>query len=344
MTGFRLVSDSLHGAVIGRGVYFGDFTDQQAYNLAGSDSPEGVHVAEQGVGQVSSSANGQDAGDVGTGVQGALRIGGFAVTDIQNTNNRRNNTGQSQQERISYTFAAFERNRTQSQSRDDSAYIRFKQVSAHTGYVAYVIAYVIGDGSRVTGIVFRNTGFHLTYQVSAYVGSFGVDTAANTGKQCDGTCAQTETGYDIHVRTVFAKQSKSQRYTGDAQANHAQTHYGTAGESNLQCLGHAVFSSRRGTNVSFGGNIHAAVTGQNGENCAGNEADCCHGSQENTDNNCNNQNEYSQCFVFTVQERHSTFVNVPGNFLHQFIAGFRFHDGTAQHGSDQKREDTGANG
>ena len=85
MTGFRLVSDSLNGAVISRGVYFGDLTNQQTYNLAGSDSPESIHVTEQRVGQVSSSANGQDAGDVGTGVQGALRIGGFAVTVIEET-------------------------------------------------------------------------------------------------------------------------------------------------------------------------------------------------------------------------------------------------------------------
>ena len=74
------------------------------------------------------------------------------------------------------------------------------------------------------------------------------------------------------------------------------------------------------------------------------KADRRHRSQENTDDNCNNQNEYSQRFVFTVQERHGTLVNMPGNFLHQSVTGFRPHDGAAQHGSDQKRKDTGANG
>jgi hypothetical protein len=56
------------------------------------------------------------------------------------------------------------------------------------------------------------------------------------------------------------------------------------------------------------------------------------------------QDEYSQRFVFTVQERHGTLVDVSGNFLHQCVTGFRPHDGAAQHGSNQKREDTGANG
>ena len=105
-----------------------------------------------------------------------------------------------------------------------------------------------------------------------------------------------------------------------------------------------MFSSRSGTDVSFGSYVHTAVPGQDGEDCACNEADRSHGSQENSDDDCNNNNEYSQRFVFAIQERHSTFVDVAGNFLHQCVTGLRLHDRAAQHGSDQQREDTGANG
>ena len=105
-----------------------------------------------------------------------------------------------------------------------------------------------------------------------------------------------------------------------------------------------MFSSRRGAYVCFGGYIHAAVPGKNGEDGACNEADCGHGFQENANKNCNNQDEYSQRFVFTVQESHGALVDVSGNFLHQCVTGFRPHDRAAQHGSNQKRKDTGANG
>jgi hypothetical protein len=61
--------------------------------------------------------------------------------------------------------------------------IRPEKVSAHTGYVAYVITYVIRNGGRVTRIILRDAGFHFTHQVSANVCSFGIDTATYTGKQ-----------------------------------------------------------------------------------------------------------------------------------------------------------------
>jgi hypothetical protein len=61
--------------------------------------------------------------------------------------------------------------------------IRPEKVSAHTGYVAYVITYVIGDGGGVAGIVFGDTGFYFSYEVGAYVGGLGIDTTTDTGEE-----------------------------------------------------------------------------------------------------------------------------------------------------------------
>ena len=80
--------------------------------------------------------------------------------------------------------------------RNNGTYIGFEQVGAHTRYVAHVIAYVIGNSCRVQRVVFRNAGFYFTYKVSANVGSFGINTAANTGKQSNRRSAERKAGDD----------------------------------------------------------------------------------------------------------------------------------------------------
>jgi hypothetical protein len=72
---------------------------------------------------------------------------------------------------------------SQYNSSQNGSYIRTKKVGTHTGNVTNIITYVIGDCCRVAGIIFRNTGFHFTNKVSAYVSSFCIDTTTNTGKQ-----------------------------------------------------------------------------------------------------------------------------------------------------------------
>jgi hypothetical protein len=59
---------------------------------------------------------------------------------------------------------------------ENGSHIRSEEVGTHTGYVAHVVAYVVGDSGRVARIIFRDAGFHLAHEVSAYVGSLRVDT------------------------------------------------------------------------------------------------------------------------------------------------------------------------
>ncbi len=152
------------------------------------------------------------------------------MTYVKDADDRSNDTAHGQQESIFYARTIFISYSAQGQSGNDSAYIRFKQIGAHTSNVAYVIAYVIGNNGRVSGIIFRNTGFNLTYQVGTYVGSLSVNAAAYTCEQGDRAGAQTKTSNNINVAV---KNEISDGQTQDAQANYAQTHYGTTGKGNL---------------------------------------------------------------------------------------------------------------
>ena len=81
---------------------------------------------------------------------------------------------------------------TQSGGGENRATVALVEVGAHARDVANVVAHVVGDGCRVTRIVFRNARLDLTNQVGTDVGSLGVDTTTNTSEQCLGRSTHTE--------------------------------------------------------------------------------------------------------------------------------------------------------
>ena len=116
---------------------------------------------------------------------------------------------------------------TKGDRRYQGANIGLEQVSAHAGNVAYVITYVISDNSRVSRVILRDACLNLTYQVSTYVSSLRINTAANTGKQSDGRCAKAEAGQNVHVLRYHVNSA----YTQHTQTGHTHTHNSAAGES-----------------------------------------------------------------------------------------------------------------
>ena len=125
-TSFRLNCDLFNRCIISRGVDFGDFTNQQTNNQTGSNSNECSHVTEDGGGQIVSSSNNDDTTNIGTLVQSCLRISGFAVTSIHNTNDGSNDTSQSQFEYEHNAFATRICYSTQSNSGDNCTNIGFE--------------------------------------------------------------------------------------------------------------------------------------------------------------------------------------------------------------------------
>src|SRR5699024_11160355 len=71
---------------------------------------------------------------------------------------------------------------------------RAKKIGAHSCYIPHIIAHIICYGSRVSSVIFRNTGFYLTNQITSDVGSFGVDSASPTGKKCNTFRTERESG------------------------------------------------------------------------------------------------------------------------------------------------------
>ena len=171
-------------------------------------------------------------------------------------------------------------NNTEGQSGNKCTYIALKEVSAHTGNVANVIANVIGNNSWVTRVVFRNTGLHFTDKVSAYVSCFGINTAADTGKQRDGGSAEGKAEQNVIVSGDQIDNTASQK----TQAYNAHSHDGTAGESNGQGSVHAgLHGGVGGADVSACGHLHAEETGQDRAGSTKQEADSRTPVDEETD-------------------------------------------------------------
>ncbi len=67
-------------------------------------------------------------------------------------------------------------------SGDDGADVRFEKVSPHPGHIPHIIAHVIGDHRRVSGVILRYSRLHLPYQVGPHIGPFGVDSSPHPGE------------------------------------------------------------------------------------------------------------------------------------------------------------------
>ena len=128
----------------------------------------------------------------------------------------------------------------------DRAAIALVKVGAHTGNIAHIIAHIIGNGCRITRIVFRNTCLHLTHKIGAYIGSFRIDTATHTRKQRLSGSPHTEREHCGSDNTEFMggchhihrnyriEQQIPERNIEQAKPDHNEPHHRTTAESNTQ--------------------------------------------------------------------------------------------------------------
>src|SRR5690606_31233590 len=82
----------------------------------------------------------------------------------------------------------------------DCRYIRSKKVRPHTCHVAYIVSYVIGNGGRVTYIIFRNARFDFSHKISAYIRSFSIYSSPYAGEQCDRLSTKGKPSQDLQGR------------------------------------------------------------------------------------------------------------------------------------------------
>ena len=110
-----------------------------------------------------------------------MGIGIVARSHNQSPDYGRDNPACGEQQREDYACLPIKYD-AQRQRRYQGSHIRLEQVGSHTGHITYIIAYIVCDDSRVPGVVFRDSGFHFSNQVGAYIGRFGVNSASDTGE------------------------------------------------------------------------------------------------------------------------------------------------------------------
>ena len=126
-----------------------------------------------------------------------VRVSAFFHFDEEGTSDRSQNTNPGQNQRqdnrrkaiesitIVSEFRSRHKRSTQNHRSNNRANIRLEQVSTHAGDVAHVVADVISDGGRVQRVIFRDTSFDFTNQVSTDVGGLGIDTTTHACEQSD---------------------------------------------------------------------------------------------------------------------------------------------------------------
>ena len=143
--------------------------------------------------------------------------------------------------------------------------IALVKVGTHSGYVAHVVAYVIGNSCRIAGVVLGYVSLNLANKVGSNVGGLGVNTATHTGKQC--LCGSTHSegkhsSGDGDEGSRFALIDGIQHYkpycnVEQSESDNDQTHYSSASEGNLQSLVKPRSRSVGSTRRSISGGFHA---------------------------------------------------------------------------------------
>src|SRR5574344_1106988 len=264
----------------------------------------------------------------------------------ENTQNGKEYTHGGNQHGSDHSFVLHDNIRTQRESRgtqgsssQHGTSVRLIQVGAHTGHVTHVVTHIVGNGSRVAGVIFRDTSFHLTHEVSAHVCSFGVNTTTHTSKQS--LCGSTHTkgqhccGNDgqfmsrirqIHIRKIIQDQVPS-RDVDEHQADDNQTHDSTTTEGNLQTLVQGADGSVGGTGRGVSRRFHTQVTGKSREKTTGKESDrypwVLHVKTIGHDgeNNHHAEEHDTHYLVLLPEVRHGSLTDKLGNGFH-FVGSF----------------------
>ena len=66
------------------------------------------------------------------------------------------------------------------------------QVSSHASHVTHIIAHIISDSSRITGIILRDVSLNLSYDICSHISSLSIDTTTDTSEECLCRCSHTE--------------------------------------------------------------------------------------------------------------------------------------------------------
>ena len=204
----------------------------------------------------------------------------------------------------------------QGEGGDDRAYVGLKQVGAHAGHVAHVVAHVVGDDGGVARVVLGDTDLDLADEVGADVGRLGVDAAADTREERDGRGAQREAE---HIAEIIGDVNKAAAQ--EAQTDDAHAHDRAAGEGDREGLVHtALHRGVRGTDVGAGGHPHAEEAGCDRKQRAEQKADRGPDIDKDRDQRKEHNDEDREDLILGGQKSVGALGDGGGDLLHAGIA------------------------
>ena len=207
---------------------------------------------------------------------------------------------------------------TQRDRRDEGADIGLEQVGAHSCDVTDVVTDVIRDRRGISGVVFRDTGLDLTYEVRADVSSFRVDTAADTREQGDRGRAERKAGQDIRISGDQINGAGAEK----AEADDAHSHDRAARKCHRKRGVHSVVLGRgRRAHVRPGRDIHPDVSGRRRERGADQETYCGSPADAGSDEHKKDRHKEDQDPVLCHQERACALMNERRDLFHPVRTG-----------------------
>jgi len=264
--------------------------------------------------------NGKNRGREDPGPQGIKKpahLRGFPDPDKEGADYRGNNAGHGQQDRQAVGRLAPGGNGRQGQGRHNRPDVRLKKVSPHPGHVAHVVADIVGNHRRVSGVVFGDTGLDLADQVSPHIRRLGVNSAPNPGEEGDGRGPEAEPGDNVRV----ANGQKEGREAQNPEADHGDAHNRPAGEGDPQGIVKTAGGGGRRPDVRPDGHIHPDKAGQGRAEGPDQVAEGGQGMDNQAENNGDNNRKGDQRPVLPQKEGHRPHLNRPGDIHHLRPAG-----------------------
>ncbi len=155
--------------------------------------------------------------------------------------------------------------------------IGFEQIGGHTGTVAHIVPYVIGNHRRVAGIIFGDTRLDLTDQIGAHIGALGENATAQTGEDGDQRRAQAES--HKAVNNAAPRHTDRQqipvvaRHRKQSETNHQKPGDCACHERNVEAFFQAFRRRRRRPHIGAHRHIHTNEARRAGKNGANGKAD-----------------------------------------------------------------------
>ena len=214
--------------------------------------------------------------------------------------------------------------------RKNGTTIALVKVGTHSGNITHIISYIIGNGSRIPGIIFRDVRLHLTHQVGSHIGSLGIDASSHSGKESLGRSTHSEgkhRGGDGNEGGCLAgiygvQNNKPDGDIEQTESYHDKSHHGTAAEGYLQSLVKSCTSPMSCTRRSIGSRFHSEEACQSGEETTRKECErnprilhFQHVSHEGEDDGEHHEDD-GHHLVLLLEISHRTFSYMRRNLFH----------------------------